>query len=68
MVQLIEEPQIEKPKKKKLDISPDGRWGISFMFGGHELFIGLSISKADVPELVKVKRRTEPGKGKVYNL
>lgn len=68
MVQLVEENSEEKPAKKKWIPSIDGRWGISLMLGGHELFIGLSISKVDASDFVKVRRRILPGKGRVVNL
>lgn len=68
MAQLLEDNLEEKPIKKKWMPSMDGRWGISLMLGTHELFVGFSISKIDVSELVKVKRRIIPGYGKVVNL
>ena len=68
MVQIIEGNSEEKPIKKKWTPSIDGRWGLSLMLGGHELFIGLSISKVDASDFVKVRRRILPGKGKVVNL
>ena len=68
MAQLLEDNQEEKPKKKKWSPKIDGRFGVSFMFASREIFMGFSISQADVPELVKVRRRILPGKGKVFNL
>jgi hypothetical protein len=69
MVYVVEHLSEEKPKKKKWVPSIAGRWGLSFMFGGFEIFIGVNVSKIDSTELLRVKRRTiTPGKGKVFNL
>lgn len=68
MVQIIEDNQEEKPRKKNWIPSIHGRFGLSFMFGTHEVFVGFNVSKVEVSELVKVRRRIVPGKGKVFNL
>jgi hypothetical protein len=68
MVYKIEDSPPEKPIKKKWKPSLDGRWGISIAIGGHELFVGLNISKIDLSEFIVKRRISAPGKGRVFNL
>lgn len=68
MAHQVEEVQEVKPQKKKWRPSIDGRWGISVMLGSRELFVGVSVSRIDVAEFLKVKRRILPGKGRVREI
>jgi len=65
---ILENQGEAKPRKKKFKLpSMSGRFGVSFMFGKKEVFVGFSISKID-ESVLTIKRRSSPGKGFVRDV